>query len=34
VIVALRAANAGVHITGGLLSDAVSSPITIRIVAA
>ena len=27
-------ANAGVHITGGLLSDAVTSPITIGIVAA
>ena len=26
-------ANAGVHITGGLLSDAVTSPITIGIVA-
>ena len=35
VIVPLFAlANAGVHITGGLLSDAVSSPITIGIVAA
>jgi Na+/H+ antiporter NhaA len=34
VIVPLFAlANAGVHITGGLLSDAVSSPITIGIVA-
>ena len=35
VIVPLFAlANAGVHITGGLLSDAVTSPITIGIVAA
>jgi Na+/H+ antiporter NhaA len=35
VIVPLFAlANAGIHITGGLLSDAVSSPITIGIVAA
>ena len=27
-------ANAGIHLTGGLLSDAVSSPITIGIVVA